>query len=57
MAAQTVKQSNLTTQGLSSFFSCPQIASRIILIYDWLLGPPMSEQERVNRKLADYNYR
>jgi hypothetical protein len=57
MAAQIVKQSNVTTQNLSSFFRRPKLASQIILICDWLSGPPLSEQERIDRKLTDYNYR
>ena len=53
MVAQIVKQSNVITPGFSSFFRRPRIARPLILIYAWLSGPPLSEQQRINRKLAD----
>ena len=30
-----------------------RIARDIVAVYDWLSGPPMSEQERLNRMLAE----
>jgi hypothetical protein len=30
-----------------------RIAKDIVAVYDWLSGPPMSEQERMNRTLAE----
>jgi hypothetical protein len=30
-----------------------RIARDIVAVYDWLSGPPMSEQERTNRMLAE----
>jgi hypothetical protein len=30
-----------------------RIARDIVAVYDWLSGPPMSEQERINRALAE----
>ena len=30
-----------------------RIVKDIVAVYDWLSGPPMSEQERINRTLAE----
>jgi hypothetical protein len=30
-----------------------RIARDVVAVYDWLSGPPMSEQDRVNRALAE----
>jgi hypothetical protein len=55
MAAQIVNQSDIRKPGLSGSFRLPHIVERIISIYDWLSGPPLSEQERINRKLPEYD--
>ncbi len=31
----------------------PKLGHQIVAIYDWLSGPPMTEQERVTRALAE----
>ena len=31
----------------------PNLGHQIVAIYDWLSGPPMSEQERITRLLAE----
>ena len=31
------------------------IAKRIIEVYDWISGPPLTEKERVARAVAEYN--
>ncbi len=30
-----------------------RIVKDMVALYDWLSGPPMSEQERINRALAE----
>ncbi len=30
-----------------------RIAKDIVAVYDWLSGPPMSEQDRINRTIAE----
>lgn len=30
-----------------------RVARDLVAVYDWLSGPPMSEQERMNRTLAE----
>jgi hypothetical protein len=59
MVAQIVNQPNIRSSirkpGLLSSFRLPQIVEQVISIYDWLSGPLRSEQERINRKLAEYD--
>ncbi len=31
----------------------PKLGHQIVVIYDWLSGPPMTEQERVTRALTE----
>ena len=31
----------------------PKLGHQIVAIYDWLSGPPMTEQERVTRVLTE----
>ncbi len=31
----------------------PKIGHQIVVVYDWLSGPPMSEHDRLNRELAE----
>ncbi len=31
----------------------PKLGHQIVAIYDWLSGPPMSEQERITRGIAE----
>ncbi len=30
-----------------------RIAKDIVAVYDWLSGPPMSEQDRINRTIVE----
>ena len=39
---------HLPTIGLFS-----KIAKEVVLVHDWLAGPPMSEHDRVERELAE----
>jgi hypothetical protein len=59
MVAQIVNQPHIRSStrkpGLLDSCRLPQVVEQVISIYDWLAGPPRSEQERINRKLAEYD--
>jgi hypothetical protein len=48
MATSSHKSADNHPEGLLN-----RIAKDIVAVYDWLSGPPMSEQDRVNRALAE----
>jgi hypothetical protein len=48
MATSSHKSADNHPEGLLN-----RIAKDIVAVYDWLSGPPMSEQERMNRMLAE----